>query len=430
MSTRWLVACALAVATAAACSDGDSPTNGSAAGRPADASVADGSTTDATATDGTAIDPSGVDTVAPPALRPCTLPAPLTIGYLADLSGAGAAFDASGAVAAQVRAGLVTAAGGAGGQPVELVVRDVDTDPAVAQAAVQELLAAGVEALLGPPSVEVGLAILDATGGQVPVIFPGATDARLADPSRGAFLASFSDTVQAAAAAEVAVALGASGVVTFAADDDRRTLDAATAFTLAFEQAAGELLQQYTYGRDDTDFTTQIEQVALLQPPPDALFTAMPMPALGALLQQLAFAGLDDLTVVTADRSDAASPWTAGAFAEGIHVTTPAFPSADNGVQALADAAAANGTPLTSTFGALASDAVEILVDAATSACALDGASLIGAIDEIDELRVTTGIVTYAGSNGVPLKDVTIVGVSSGMPAVEYLVRPTFVPTL
>jgi branched-chain amino acid transport system substrate-binding protein len=444
MSTKWLVAFALAATIVAGCSDGDAPGTASDNGASDDGTSPDdtvgsaiepdetgpgGTTAGGTAAGDDATD-GGADAVPTTRPGPCRLPEPLRIGYVADLSGVGAAFDGPATIAARTRVDLLNAAGGVGGLPVELVVRDVGTDPTLAQQATQELLAAGVDAILGPPSVEVGLAVLESSGDVVPVVFPGATDPQLADPSRGAFLAGSSDPVQAAAAAELAVGLGASRVVTFSADDDRDSADAATAFTLAFENARGELLQQYSYSSADTDFTTQVEQIVQLDPPADALFTAMPMPALATLLQQLAFAGLGELIVIGAERFDAASPWTAGMIADGVHVTTRAFPSPDNEVQALVDAAAAAGTPIASTFGALGADAVEIVAQAAEVTCALDGPALIDAIDTIGELDVTTGTVTYEDSTGVPVKDVAIVVVSGGAPTLEFEVRPTFIPTL
>jgi len=41
---------------------------------------------------------------------------------------------------------------------------------------------------------------------------------------------------------------------------------------------------------------------------------------------------------------------------------------------------------------------------------------------------VTTGTVTYAGTNGVPQKDVVILTVTDGEPAFTEAFQPSFVP--
>ena len=65
---------------------------------------------------------------------------------------------------------------------------------------------------------------------------------------------------------------------------------------------------------------------------------------------------------------------------------------------------------------------------AATETCSTDGAALIEAISAIADLEVTTGTVTYAGTNGVPEKDVVILTVTDGEPAFTDAFQPSFVP--
>ena len=53
---------------------------------------------------------------------------------------------------------------------------------------------------------------------------------------------------------------------------------------------------------------------------------------------------------------------------------------------------------------------------------------LIETIDNLVNLPVTTGQVTYKGTNGVPEKDVVILTVEDGAPAFVEALRPTFIP--
>ena len=162
------------------------------------------------------------DTGAPatsPAAGDCTLDTPLKIGFAADLGELGAFSDQPGSEAAQVQVDLINAEGGVGGLPVESEVKDVQGDPAATQRAAQELLDDGVNAIIGPPFSNTGAPLLDTVAGKAPVVFMATTDPSLADPSRGAFLTSFSDPVQSSAVAEYVLSQGMDTAVTFSSSD-------------------------------------------------------------------------------------------------------------------------------------------------------------------------------------------------------------------
>ena len=265
--------------------------------------------------------------------------------------------------------------------------------------------------------------------GQVPIISNASTDLALADPSRGAFLMSFSDPVQSAAAAEFAANGGATTAVTFSSPDDAYFTNTTAAFTEAFTEAGGEVVRDFTFSLADEDFSAQVNELASLDPVPEVLYTAMIMPGTGVLLEQLEAAGLGDIQVIGADAFDATSVWSAGEVANGVSFTAHTFPSDENRVQDFLDAATAAGAEIsTVSFGALASDVVQVFAHAAETACSLDGATLIDTIANITDLEVTTGTVTYAGTNGVPEKDVVILTVEGGEPTFTEAFRPTFVP--
>jgi branched-chain amino acid transport system substrate-binding protein len=359
----------------------------------------------------------------------CTLDDPLTIGYAADFSEVGGFADVPGSEAAQVQVDLLNAAGGVGGQDVELIVKELPDDPSGTQRAAQELLDEGAEAIIGPPFANKGAPLIDTVNGQVPIISNASTDLALADPSRGAFLMSFSDPVQAAAAAEFAAEGGATTAVTFSSPDDAYFTNTTSAFTEAFAEAGGEVVRDFTFSIGDEDFSAQVNELASLDPVPDVLYTAMIMSGAGALLEQLEAAGLGDIQVIGADAFDATVVWSAGDVANGVSFTAHTFPSEDNGVQEFLDAAAAAGAEIeTVSFGALASDVVKVFAHAAGTACSLDGATLIETIAGITDLEVTTGSVTYADTNGVPEKDVVILTVEGGEPTFTEAFRPSFIP--
>jgi branched-chain amino acid transport system substrate-binding protein len=359
----------------------------------------------------------------------CTLDTPLKIGYAADFSDFGGFADVPGSEAAGVQVDLLNEAGGVGGQPVEYVIKELPEDPSGAQRVAQELLDEGVHGIIAPPFTYNGVPLIEAIDGQVPIISNASTDLAMADPARGAFLMSFSDPVQAAAAAEFAANGGAATAVTFSSPDDAYFTNTTSAFTAAFAEAGGEVVRDFTFGIADEDFSSQVNELAQLDPAPDVLYTAMIMPGAGVLLEQLEAAGLGDIQVIGADSFDATVVWSAGDVANDVSFTAHTFPREDNGVQEFLDAAEAAGSDIeTVSFGALASDVVKVFAAAAEQACSVDGPALIETISNLSDLEVTTGTVTYAGTNGVPQKDVVILTVTDGEPAFTEAFQPSFVP--
>lgn len=410
---------ALALVAAASCGDDDddtASTDGAGDTTAAPATTAAGG--DTTAAGGATTSPSG----------DCSIDAPLKIGFAADLGELGAFSDQPGSDAAEVEVGLLNEAGGVGGQQVEYVVKDIQGDPSATQRAAQELLDDGVNAIIGPPFSNTGAPLATTVDGQVPIIYMASTDVSLANAGNGQFLASFSDPVQAAAAAEFMLSQGHTTAITFSSNDDVYFSGNPEYFAEAWENGGGELVQDFSFSLADEDFSSQVNEIASLDPQPEVLFTAMVMPQIATLLEQLSAAGVE-LEVIGADGFDATVVWGAGDIANGVYFTAHTFPTDDNGVGEFLDAAAAAGKDIeTVSFGALASDSVQIIAAAANAACSTDGADLIAAIAGLTDLPVTTGTVTYAGTNGVPEKDVVILQVDGGEPAFVEALRPAFVP--
>ncbi|MEN9644964.1 MAG: hypothetical protein RL238_1633 [Actinomycetota bacterium] len=359
----------------------------------------------------------------------CSLETPLKIGFAADLGELGAFSDQPGSEAAKVMVDQINAAGGVGGLPIEYSVKDIQGDPATTQRAAQEMLDDGVNAIIGPPFANTGAPLLDTVAGKAPVVFMATTDPSLADPSRGAFLTSFSDKSQSAAIAEFALGKGYTKAVTLSSTDDVYFSGNPEYFTTVFTEGGGEVLGDYAYSLADADFSTQVNEISNLADKPKVLFTAMVMPQTQTLLEQLDAAGLGDIVVMGVDGFDATVVWSAGDIADGVFFAAHTFPQDTNDVeQFLADAADAGAQIETISFGALSADSVQILAAAATQACSTDPAALTEAINNLEDLKVTTGSVTYKDRNGVPDKDVVILTVEGGAPAFVEAMRPANVP--
>ena len=334
----------------------------------------------------------------------------------------------------------INAAGGVGELPVELIVTDIHDDPAAAQA----LLDGGVNALIGPRYASAGKPLLETVDGQVPIIFAASTDSALADVSRGSFLGGFTDAAQSSAMAEWTLSQGRVTAVTLSSTDDEYFFVNSTYFTTVFQEGGGTVLADYAFTLTDTDFSTQIEAISALSEPPDVLFTAMAMPQMELLLEQLDAAGLKEIKVLGLDGLDASVLWTAGDTANGVYFATHTFPLEANGsyfeseefpfesnvvAQFRADLEASGQHFNTISFGALGADAVQILAAAATQACSVDAATLTASIAGLSNVPVTSGTVTYAGTDGAPDKEVVILTVTFGTPDFVIAFRPLTIPT-
>ncbi len=359
----------------------------------------------------------------------CTLDEPLKIGYAADfdLGGIG---DVPGTNAAKFIVDQVNEAGGVGGLPVEFEIKQISQtppDPAAAQRAVQEMLDGGADILLGPPFSDYGLPLLEVTNGTVPVLFVTATEITLPDPSRGSFLVSFNDQVQASAAAQFASEQGFKTAVTMSSSDIPYLNVTTASFTEIFTGAGGTVDADLSFNLGDGDFSAQVNEIAGMDPVPDVIYSAFFLPEAGIFLKQLREAGVES-AVISADGFDASLIWTIGADAEGVFFTSHTFPGPGNRVQQFLDDYAASGGPAIETvsFGALGADAAQIAIAATEAACSTDGAALIDAIQNLT-VDVTTGTTSYVGTTGTPKRDVTILTVTDGAPALVESFFPTVV---
>ncbi|HZD18876.1 MAG TPA: ABC transporter substrate-binding protein, partial [Actinomycetota bacterium] len=410
---RWLGLAVVLVLMLAACDQGD----GGAGDGGTEATGAEGGSADLPLDDWLSAD-LGACAEAPTG-------DPLTVGYAADLSELGGFADQPGTEAARFMAELINCSGGVDGRPVEVVIQDIQGDPEVTQRAAQDLLDAGVQAILGPPFADFGLPLLQVVGGQVPVLFVASTEPTLANAGELSFLVPFDDTAQATQAAEFALGQGFQTAVTFSSPGPYFGYNPEV-FTGVFEEGGGQVLADYTFSLEDTDFSTQVNDLANLPETPDVLYTAMITPQLGPLLGQIDGAGID-LALIGADSFDATRVWDLGDLAEGAYFTTHAFPEEGSPMAAFLDAfESARGRPLeTVSFGALAADAVILVADAfVRSGMQLDPLEIGDALRSADGVQVITGTVTFAGTNGVPVKPVYVEQVVGGEPTLVEKIEP------
>lgn len=106
----------------------------------------------------------------------CDKPQPYRIGFVAGISGRSADLGVAGRNGVLLAIEERNAAGGINGRPVELLIRDDEQNPETAKRVVAELLEQKVEAIIGPMTSSVAMAVVPlANDARVPLVSPTVT---------------------------------------------------------------------------------------------------------------------------------------------------------------------------------------------------------------------------------------------------------------
>jgi len=290
MKIYKVLALLLSLALVAAACGSDEATDTSAA---SDTATADN--TDASDSGGGALD---IDAILNADLDNCAdAPSgdPIKVGMAMDFSEVVGFVDIPGSNLVPYVSELANCAGGVNGQPVEVRVAEVGDDAALAA---QELLDWGAHFLIGPPFADFALPILQTTEGKVPMFVAASTEPTLADAANNSYLVTFDDFGQAEAAAQYALDQGITRAILFTEGEGiPYTGVNPDAFGAAFVAGGGEVVstQTYVWG-GDTDFSSQVNEIAGLSENNEVVYSAALAFQLTALRGQREGQGLDGLT--------------------------------------------------------------------------------------------------------------------------------------
>ncbi|MDH3679191.1 MAG: ABC transporter substrate-binding protein [Acidimicrobiia bacterium] len=426
MKLRNLLALLAALALiAAACGDDDADEATDEGGTTTEATDQDGTTTEAADEGGTTTETGGesvggvdIDAALAADLTNCEeAPSgdPIVVGMAMDFGEVSGFADVPGSDATKHLADLINCAGGVNGQPIDVMVSDIQGDPEVTSRVAQELLDSGAHFLIGPPFADIGEPVLQVTEGQVPVFFAASTEPNLPDLDINSFLVTFDDTAQATAAAEYALAQGFTRAITFSSPGPYFGYNPEV-FTEVFTEGGGEVITDQNYVPiDDTDFSAQVNEIAGLADGSEVVYSAMLAFQLTALRGQLEGQGLDGLTYMSTDAFEA----TGGLFEDnidGIIHTTHAFAEPGGRIEQLLQSyEATTGEVLESgTFAGLYADSMLLGIQGILNCGCTEPADIGAAVAALTEFEGFTGPMSYAGTTGVPDKPVSIHQVVDG----------------
>ncbi len=311
----------------------------------------------------------------------------------------------------------INAAGGLGGKyKITLDIKDTRTDTAATVQAAQELVAAGVKVMITPcdadPSIAAGQISQPA---QIPTLTfcgttPTITDA-VGDYMFGTYPA---DNGQAALLADYAAKKGYKTAYVLKSPDSAYTLRLPEYFAEVFTKKGGTVAGEGTYTMGQQDFAAEVTKIKALNPQPDVIMTAAYEPDFPAFLQQLRGAGVT-APVLGSDGIDSPTTTGLGAIANGIVHTTAGFPVEGSKLAAFYDKfKAATGAAPETVYVATGYEIPYILDAAVKAAGSVDGPALRDALANLKDVEVLTGKVTYAGTNRMPVRDITLVEIGDG----------------
>ncbi len=322
-------------------------------------------------------------------------------------------------------------AGGVAGYTVKLVIKDMKSDPALGATVAKELLDAGAAVIVGPafPGMGAGVVQTAAQAG-VPVLCGTSTQPEyVVIGGAKAYLVAFGDNVQAAAAAEYALKQGYKTVYTLTSPDLSYTARLPEFFTETFENGGGTSVGNDNFSIGQQDFAAQVTKIAALNPAPDCIYTGMFPPDLGVFVKQLRAAGVKSVLIGADGVDQQAFIDFAGKDAEGVVFSTHGFPTEGSKFQAFVEGMTAAGkTPDAPALGSLGGDIIDVIKAAVEKAGSIEPAALAKALEELENVPVINGTITYKGTNGVPQKTVFIAGIEDGKFVLEDQFIPAFIP--
>jgi branched-chain amino acid transport system substrate-binding protein len=222
------------------------------------------------------------------------------------------------------------------------------------------------------------------------------------------------DNSQAALLAEFAVSKGYKTAYILKSPDSAYTLRLPEYFAEVFTKKGGTILAEGTYAMGQQDFGAEVTKIAAMNPQPDVIMTAAYEPDFPAFLKALRGAGVT-APILGSDGIDSPTTTGLGAIANGIIHTTAGFPSEGSKLgDFYKKFEAATGAAPETVYVATGYEIPYILDAAVTAAGTMDGPALRDALANLKDVDVLTGKVTYAGTNRMPVRDITLVEIEDG----------------
>jgi branched-chain amino acid transport system substrate-binding protein len=341
----------------------------------------------------------------------------LKIGLATAQTGGLAGYDGPVIEGLHIAVDEINAAGGINGNiMIELIEKDVRSDAAQTAIAVQELADEGVSVIVLPCDADPALAAIGTvTSAQIPAISTCASSPTLPMIGGDFMFANFpGDNVQATVSAEWAHQQGhKSAYIIYSPDSQYTTMP--LYFADVFEALGGEMLGQDTHSIGQQDFSAIATRIAALNPQPDVIMTSSYEPDFPSMLKALRAAGVT-AQMIGSDGIDSPTTFSLGDVGEGVVFTTAGYATDGSPLAEFnAKYEAASGKPSETVFNAVGYDLAIVVAEAVKAAGgSTDPVAIRDAMAELENVRGATSLITYKGTNGMPVREVTLIRVNGG----------------
>jgi branched-chain amino acid transport system substrate-binding protein len=202
-------------------------------------------------------------------------------------------------------------------------------------------------------------------------------------------------------------------------------------FGEAFEHLGGKVVGTDEWKLGVGEFSPQVTKIAALDPAPDLIYMAAPVPDAAQFVRQLRAAGVkskvyggdgfDDPDFVNVAGKDAA---------EGVTYSAAGFPAEGSKLKAWIDDCNSRNHEIRNTGNAAAGDAMRVVKAAIEAAGSTDPAKINAAMQELENVEgVLTPSISYKGNDiNMPTRALSIVRITDGTPQLVTEMTPSYVP--
>nr|WP_319391607.1 ABC transporter substrate-binding protein [uncultured Cohaesibacter sp.] len=340
----------------------------------------------------------------------------LKIGLATAQTGGLAPYDAPVIEGVHIAVDEINAAGGIDGKfKIELIDKDVRSDAAQTSIATQELVDQKVSVLVLPCDADPALAAISiVASAEIPAISTCASSPTLPLVGGDYMFANFpGDNVQATVSAEWAFKEGfKSAYIIYSPDAQYTTLP--LYFKEVFDKLGGKILGEDTYSIGQQDFSAIATRIAALDPQPEVIMTAAFEPDFPSLLKALRAAGVKS-QMIGSDGIDSPTTFSLGDVVEGTVFTTAGFATPGSPMEAFnAKYKEVTGKASETVFNAVGYDLIKVIEAAVKKAGSTDPKAVRDAIADLENVQGATSMITYKGTNGMPVRQVSLVRVKGG----------------
>jgi len=343
----------------------------------------------------------------------------IIIGVATAQTGGLASYDQPALAGFRMAIDEINAKGGLGGKyKADLIVKDTRTDAAQTATVAQELIDAGAKIVISPcdadPSISVGQ-LTQPRG--VPTITLCGSSPVLTKAVGNVMFGSYpGDNLQASAVASFAIKEGKKTAYLLTSPDTAYTGGLPEYFGKVFEKKGGKVIGRGSFTMGQPDFSAEVTKIKGLSQKPDLIMTAAYEPDFPAFIQQLRAAGVD-IPVYGADALNTPTIKGLGKLVDGVVFTAAGFAEKGNKLETFNAAfQKATGHAPQSTYEVNGYE-IGLVLDAAVKAAGVaDPAAIRAGVAGLKDFPGITGAITYAGTDGMPLRAVVLMRYQSGEP--------------